>query len=69
MLARGWRAGYREATGSFPLDPLFEAFGAMRYIGEAERALREGRGWVTDSDIERLRRIGERKLRAAALAP
>jgi aminoglycoside phosphotransferase (APT) family kinase protein len=69
LLARGWRKGYMEAAGSFPLDPLFEAVGTWRYVTEAERAFSEGRGWLSTAEVARLRRARDQKLRAAGLTP
>ncbi len=67
LLARGWHHGYAKAAGSFPLDPLFDALGAVRYAGEAERAVAEGRGWLTQTDLSALARVRDRKLREAGL--
>ncbi len=61
-LAAGWREGYTEAAGEFPLTPLFEAVGLAAYRTEFLRARNDGRGWATKRDISRLTELlDERK--------
>lgn len=67
LLAWGWRRGYRDEAGYFPLDTLSEAFGVARFVGEMERAVSEGRGWLTTAGLAPLQRLREAKLRAAGI--
>jgi aminoglycoside phosphotransferase (APT) family kinase protein len=68
LFARAWRQGYRSRAGSFPLDPLFEAWGAAYYLRGLENAVRDGRGWATAADATRLHRIIDDRKRAAGLS-
>jgi aminoglycoside phosphotransferase (APT) family kinase protein len=68
-LASGWRHGYTAATGSWPLTPAFRALGAIRHFSEIDRAVREGRGWVTAAEVEGVRRQINSRLKDAGLPP
>ena len=60
-----WRRGYKAEAGSFPLDPLYEAWGGATFVRDIEGAVAEGRGWGTAADIERMKAyVAERKRRA-----
>ena len=61
---RAWRKGYVEVAGSWPLTPLFEAFGAAFYLGALTMLRGEGRGWGDTSGIEKYL---EKARRAAGL--
>lgn len=67
LFARAWRRGYRSRAGSFPLDPLFEAWGAAYYLRGLEDAVRGGRGWATPEDAARLQRYIEGRKRDAGV--
>lgn len=62
-MAAGWRDGYRDAAGEFPLTPLFQAIGIALYRNEFTRASREDRGWATERDIARLSGLLEERKR------
>jgi aminoglycoside phosphotransferase (APT) family kinase protein len=67
LLARAWERGYAEAAGSFPLDPLFEAFGVARMAVQVDQAVAEGRGWATPAGAAAVHEVLTRKLRAAGI--
>ncbi len=52
LYRRAWKSGYVAESGHWPLDPLFEAFGAAFLLADVEYAVREGRGWATRKDLE-----------------
>lgn len=63
----GWREGYAQEAGHFPLTPLFQALGLAVYHAEFTRAAAEGRGWATEAHVARLGRLLEERRRAAGL--
>jgi aminoglycoside phosphotransferase (APT) family kinase protein len=67
LLVRAWRSGYRAEAGDFPLDPLFEAWGAAYYLVGLEEAVRDGRGWATLADVSTVKRYIAERSRAAGL--
>ena len=69
LFYRFWRQGYAAEAGSIPLDPLWVALGIYRYYSEVERAVSEGRGWVDESGLAKLKRVRDLRLEAAGLAP
>ena len=50
----GWREGYLDFAGRFPLDAMFEALGYGVYHYEFASAIDEGRGWASARDLKRL---------------
>lgn len=74
QLARGWfigawKRGYEaEAGPTFPLDPLFEAWGAATALGDQVAAVEDARGWAERDDIGRVRAYFEGRLAAAGLS-
>ncbi len=67
LFAFAWRRGYQSRAGSFPLDPLFEAWGAAYFLRGLDPAVRVGRGWATEEDVTRLRRVIDERKKAAGL--
>jgi aminoglycoside phosphotransferase (APT) family kinase protein len=67
QFASNWRKGYTEEAGQFPLEPIFEAWGAGTFVDNIEEAVAEGRGWGTPKDIEKMRRYLQERKRAAGL--
>jgi aminoglycoside phosphotransferase (APT) family kinase protein len=63
----GWREGYIDYAGHFPLEPAFEALGYAIYMHEFTQAMNEGRGWADERDIARLRTLRDERLAAAGL--
>lgn len=63
-----WRKGYEREAGAVPLEPLFLAFGAWHYVRETERAVADGRGWVTPAQLETLRNQRDEAFTEAGLA-
>lgn len=57
QLALGWRNGYREERGSFPLTRAHQAAGVAVHLHEMRSALEDGRGNVTAADIDRLENV------------
>jgi aminoglycoside phosphotransferase (APT) family kinase protein len=68
LFVRAWRSGYRAEAGDFPLDALFESWGAAYYLVGLEEAVRDGRGWATSADAAMIRRYIAERSRAAGLA-
>jgi aminoglycoside phosphotransferase (APT) family kinase protein len=64
----GWREGYIDYAGHFPLEPAFEALGYAIYMHEFTKAMNEGRGWADERDIAKLRTLRDERLAAAGLA-
>lgn len=67
--AAGWRKGYAREAGNLQVEPAFAAFGAAHYLFEFEIAVREGRGWATERDLQRVREELDRRLAKAGLPP
>ena len=63
----GWRDGYIDYAGHFPLEPAFEALGYAIYIHEFSVAMRDGRGWADERDIAKLRTLRDERIAAAGL--
>ncbi len=68
QFAASWRRGYTKQAGDFPLEPVFEAWGAMTFLRNIEEAVAEGRGWGRPEDIEVIRRYVADRKRAAGLS-
>jgi aminoglycoside phosphotransferase (APT) family kinase protein len=64
----GWREGYIDYAGQFPLEPAFEALGYAIYLHEFSLAMREGRGWADERDIAKLRALRDERIAVAGLA-
>lgn len=67
--ALGWREGYDEESGEWPLDPLHKALGIAVSRTEAYRAHSEGRGNVTQRNLERYDVLLRQTLSEAGVAP
>ncbi len=67
QFAAAWRRGYKAEAGSFPLEPLFEAWGGATFVKDIEEAVAEGRGWGTPADVERIKAFVAERKRAAGL--
>jgi aminoglycoside phosphotransferase (APT) family kinase protein len=65
----GWREGYLDFAGHFPLTPLFEALGYGIYHYEFASAIDEGRGWADSRDLQRLRVLRDEAMAKAGLGP
>jgi aminoglycoside phosphotransferase (APT) family kinase protein len=64
-----WKRGYEaEAGPTFPLDPLFEAWGAASFLGDQLSAIEESRGWGERDDLVKPRAYLEGRLTAAGLS-
>jgi aminoglycoside phosphotransferase (APT) family kinase protein len=63
----GWREGYIDYAGHFPLEPAFEALGYAIYLHEFSLAMREGRGWADERDIAKLRTLRDERIEVAGL--
>ncbi len=64
---RFWRRGYEKEAGSFPLEPLYEAWGGATYVKDIEEAVAEGRGWGKAEDIARIKAYVADRKKAAGL--
>jgi aminoglycoside phosphotransferase (APT) family kinase protein len=62
-----WRRGYKAEAGSFPLEPLYEAWGGATFVKDIEEAVAEGRGWGTAADVERIKAYVADRKRAAGV--
>jgi aminoglycoside phosphotransferase (APT) family kinase protein len=62
-----WRRGYKAEAGSFPLTPLYEAWGGATFVKDIEEAVAEGRGWGTPADVERMKAYVAERKRAAGV--
>ena len=67
QFAATWARGYAKEAGSFPLDPIFEAWGALTFLRNLEEAVAEGRGWGRTQDIEAIRRYAAGRKRAGGI--
>lgn len=64
----GWREGYLDFSGRFPLEPAFEALGYGIYYHEFASAMSQGRGWAQPRDLARLKQLRDERIEAAGLA-
>ncbi|HEY7269354.1 MAG TPA: phosphotransferase [Dehalococcoidia bacterium] len=62
-----WRRGYKAEAGDFPIEPLYEAWGAASFIRDIEEAVADGRGWGTPEDVARIHAYLADRKRAAGL--
>ena len=65
---RAWREGYEVESGSWPLTPLFEAFGAAVYLHRWHVAIDAGTGWATQADMDAMRAYMLDRIAATGLA-
>jgi aminoglycoside phosphotransferase (APT) family kinase protein len=66
LMARAWRAGYREIAGAMPdYRPFLAWSGAMILLG-TEDAIGRPNVWGTEKDVEALRRLIDARARADA---
>ncbi len=63
----GWREGYLDFAGHFPLEPAFEALGYAIYHYEFATAVDEDRGWADVRDLKRLLVLRDEALQRAGI--
>ncbi len=64
----GWREGYLDFAGRFPLEPAFEALGYGIYHHEFAMAVNEDRGWADVRDLKHLLALRDDALQRAGIA-
>jgi hypothetical protein len=64
----GWREGYLDFAGDFPLEPAFEALGYGIYHHEFATAIDEERGWADARDLKKLRVLRDEAMARAGIA-